>query len=416
MSDPLSTASGVLALTLFAFNSSTVLYQLVESFRSNQRTVRELKEELEALNDVLKSLQDTVASTKTDLAILKLPLLRCGKACKDFEAVIVKCTSRSNGPRTSFRDWAKLKYLGDDIAGFKNMIAGYKSTISIALGGVNMRTAAITVTVLNEYKEMISNATADLEDHLENIDNKLRSLSTEGTETSLGDTAELREIQEERNSTQQCLDICNKVLAQLDQALPNAFIDLSSASHPPTITTLSGLTSAQELTATTFRACKEKLTHTTTYLERQLRDINNRMKKFSTLPANVSKELVAEQERLQEERATVQQSLEICAEASWEASQERSNVYEDILSVDDSQQVIISTVGALIAAKRVTGGSRTMQVFGQMSDESFQVLARCISTGKIEQRQTEVDPKFEGRYGTGVKLSEKNARVVGAPK
>jgi hypothetical protein len=138
MADPLSTASGVLALTLFAFNSSTVLYQLVDSFRSNQRTVRELREELEALSDVLQSLQETAAGTDADLAVLKLPLLRCGKACKDFEAVIVRCTAHSSGPRTSFRDWAKLKYMGDDIAGFKNMLAGYKSTISIALGDANM--------------------------------------------------------------------------------------------------------------------------------------------------------------------------------------------------------------------------------------------------------------------------------------
>lgn len=138
MSDPLSITAGVLALTLFAFNSSTGLYQLVDSFRSNQRTVRELREELEALNDVLRSLQETVASTDIDLAALKLPLFRCGKACKDFEAIIIGCTAHSTGTRTSFRDWAKIKYMGDDIAGFKNMLAGYKSTISIALGNANM--------------------------------------------------------------------------------------------------------------------------------------------------------------------------------------------------------------------------------------------------------------------------------------
>jgi len=28
--------------------------------------------------------------------------------------------------------------MGDDIAGFKNMLAGYKSTISIALGDANL--------------------------------------------------------------------------------------------------------------------------------------------------------------------------------------------------------------------------------------------------------------------------------------
>jgi hypothetical protein len=138
MADPLIGPSGVLQLTLFAFKSTTVLYQLVESFRSNQRTVRELKEELKALTDVLQSLQGTSVSTDADLSALKLPLLRCGKACKDFEAVILRCTAHSNGSRTSFRDWAKLKYLGDDIAGFKNMLASYKSTISIALGDANM--------------------------------------------------------------------------------------------------------------------------------------------------------------------------------------------------------------------------------------------------------------------------------------
>jgi hypothetical protein len=138
MADPISTASGLLALAVFAFKSSQVLYQVVASFQSNQRIVRELREELEALDGVLQALQETAADTDADFAMLKLPLLRCGKACQDFEAVIVKCTAHSGGSRTSFRDWAKLRYMGDDIVGFKNMLAGYKSTIAIALGDANM--------------------------------------------------------------------------------------------------------------------------------------------------------------------------------------------------------------------------------------------------------------------------------------
>ena len=138
MADPLSTASGLLALVVFAFQSSQVLYEAVASFQSNQRIVRELREELEALDGILGSLRETVNNTDADLTTLKLPLLRCGKACNDFEAVIVKCTAHSGGPRTSFRDWAKLKYMDGDIVGFKNMLAGYKSTIMIALGDANM--------------------------------------------------------------------------------------------------------------------------------------------------------------------------------------------------------------------------------------------------------------------------------------
>jgi hypothetical protein len=138
MGDPLSTASGLLALVGFAFQSSQALYQVVASFQNNRRMVRELKEELEALDAVLQTLQETALDADAELAALKLPLLRCGKACRDFEAVIVKCTTHSGGSRTSFRDWAKLTYMGDDITGFKNMLAGYKSTIIIALGDANM--------------------------------------------------------------------------------------------------------------------------------------------------------------------------------------------------------------------------------------------------------------------------------------
>jgi hypothetical protein len=138
MAEAIGLASGLLALTVFAFQSSVSLRQVVDSFQSKTRIIRELKEELEALNGVLKSLQRAAADNSEDLSGLNLPLLRCGKACKDFEEVIIKCTAHSGGSRTSFRDWAKLKYMGDDIAGFKVVLAGYKSTVNIALAGANL--------------------------------------------------------------------------------------------------------------------------------------------------------------------------------------------------------------------------------------------------------------------------------------
>lgn len=124
IADPLSTALGVLALAILDLQSSRVLYQTIANFQSNQRTVRQLNEELEALNGVLEVLQGTATNADVDLAILRLPLLRRGMACDDFEALIAKCTAHSGGPKTSFRDWTKLRYMGDNIDGFKNMLAG----------------------------------------------------------------------------------------------------------------------------------------------------------------------------------------------------------------------------------------------------------------------------------------------------
>jgi hypothetical protein len=139
MAEPISLASGLLALATFAFQSSITLYNTIQSFQSHPKRVRDLTEELEALSGVLGPLSETVsATTEVDLSTLDLPLLRCGNACKEFEQELLKCSSRSGGSRTSFRDWAKLTYMGDDIDGFRRLLAGYKLTICIALTDANL--------------------------------------------------------------------------------------------------------------------------------------------------------------------------------------------------------------------------------------------------------------------------------------
>lgn len=139
MSEPISLAAGLLGLATFAFQSSITLYDTVKSFHCHPKRVRDLIEELEALSGVLGPLTETVSATAdVDLSALDLPLLRCGNACKEFEQEIGKCLSRSGSGRTSFRDWAKLRYLGDDIDGFRRLLAGYKLTINIALTDANL--------------------------------------------------------------------------------------------------------------------------------------------------------------------------------------------------------------------------------------------------------------------------------------
>jgi hypothetical protein len=139
MAEPIGLAAGLLALAGFAFQASVTLHNTVQSFQFHPKQLRDLNEELEALSGVLGSLTETVsATTDVDLSALDLPLLRCGNACKEFEQEILKCSSRSGGSRTSFRDWAKLRYMGDNIDGFRQLLAGYKSTINIALMDANL--------------------------------------------------------------------------------------------------------------------------------------------------------------------------------------------------------------------------------------------------------------------------------------
>lgn len=139
MAEPIGLVSAVLTLTTFAFQSSVTLYETVKSFQSHQQRVSDLLEELHALGLVLTSLSETAkVASDVDFSALEIPLRRCGNACKDFEDELSKCSSRSGRSRTSFRDWAKLKYMGEDIDGFRRLLAGYKLTVSIALADANL--------------------------------------------------------------------------------------------------------------------------------------------------------------------------------------------------------------------------------------------------------------------------------------
>ena len=83
---------------------------------------------------VLSSLTKTIYSISgIDFSALKIPLQRCGNIYKDFEKEILKYSSRSTGSRTSFRDWAKLRYIREDIDRFRRSLVRYKLTINITL-------------------------------------------------------------------------------------------------------------------------------------------------------------------------------------------------------------------------------------------------------------------------------------------
>jgi hypothetical protein len=84
MAEAIGIASGLLTLAGFAFQSTKLLYETINSFRSSKRTIRELKYELGDLMVVLASLEEVVNNADPIFNSLKAPLFRCGKACEEF--------------------------------------------------------------------------------------------------------------------------------------------------------------------------------------------------------------------------------------------------------------------------------------------------------------------------------------------
>ncbi|KAF2715949.1 hypothetical protein K431DRAFT_258517, partial [Polychaeton citri CBS 116435] len=419
MAEAVGVASGVLTLAVFAFQSSVKLYQTVGSFNSHQQRVKDLVEELSALSGVLSTLAETIKGmTGVDFSALDLPLKRCGDACKDFEGELLKSSSRSGGNRTSFRDWAKLRYMREDIDGFRRLLAGYKMTVTIALIDANLRQSSATAENAETYNDILETAKADLEDRLERIDGKLDSIVQQNISRSGSETHELELIKEERLSTEKCLQICAQLsdhISQIQEAAKqkqNEDGSTDPASLPHRI--------AHE----GLEECKSSLARTALQLESYEKQLFTRM--TSKLKTSISSdEARADLERLRDEWEATRQGMLICTKA-------QDHLKTDITMIDnyatgDAVQFMVSTNNKIIHGKNRGVGWKTRQVGGHLSDESVQQIARTLGTITIPsaeqavprpasppQRETtsvpskqpedRSDPNFKGRYGRGFSL------------
>jgi hypothetical protein len=267
----------------------------------------------------------------------------------------------------------------------------------------------VTAELLNEYKEMIKNTTADLIELLHGIDDKIESEHSRVPGNSASDDdfgSDENSMEEERASIQQCLRICDEVSTHIGQVLANGFADISTPSgdHDRLIK-LGGVTPARFTTSTTLENCKLGLGVTSSQLKMQLDEINNRMARLSQQAA-ILDDYAPGNQTLKEELDSIKECLAICTKATEQVTKERVHVFEDVEMADDGQQVIVATMGDLISAKRITAGARSMQWLGQMSDASLQQLSKAHK-GNAEGagQHTEIGAHFEGRHGSGRKLS-----------
>ncbi|PGH21291.1 hypothetical protein AJ80_03341 [Polytolypa hystricis UAMH7299] len=410
--DGISISASVVTLAALAFQASKSLYQAVESFKSSKRTIRELRLELGGLLQALDALKEAATDNEAELAALKLPLARCSKICKEFEVVINRCVSRSGGDRTSFRDWAKLQYAGGDIENLRIILGGYKSTISIVLGGATFRRVAVTASVLNEYQQMIADTTSDLRDHLEVMDEKLEALQSGSNHAPNANTNLLEEIREEKESTEQCLKACGQVSECIDK-VQQQLLPHDSPSRP-----VNNSRQAHKYTERILTDFKGRLTTNSAELKDRLKELDNRFHAITNHGAEMSDEDAAELKLIQEQKESLTQCLEICTGANDTVEKARINVFEDVVSGDNSYQLVVSTIGDLMAGKHIITGSDSVQGLGQMSDDTVQQLIHGRSDRAREKEKTAAsndENEFKDRWGTGYKLQRQRSKVKRSP-
>ncbi|KAF2245144.1 hypothetical protein BU26DRAFT_568440 [Trematosphaeria pertusa] len=304
---------------------------------------------------------------------------------------------RAGGDRQSFRDWAKLRYMGDDIDDFKDSLAAYKSTINIALTDVQLRKSSVTLERLGEYKDLIKTATNDLEAGLETIDEKLQSL-VERTASSSA-TTELQSIEDERASAQKCLLICAQFSKLIDQIQSSSANDLSRGSD----------NSPEKITSDGIQECRSSMEQTAARLESHMQDILDRM---------LSSSSATWRKRTQEISPGCQ-------------LKENISVIDNHATGNEPVQFLVSNGQKTIHGKNRGYGDQIKQIGGHLSDQSIQKISGDflqMSVRRSERRvlATSDHPQFEGRdtdegrtnwrpeYGGGRTLkTEPNANASG---
>lgn len=285
------------------------------------------------------------------------------------------------------------------------------------------RQSSIAADSLESYKNMIESTTDDLEAHLESINENLEKIVSKNTSGSSTDAAELQLMEEERLSTQKCLEICQQLSNHIDQLQHSPKTGKDSAESDETCSV------PERVTNEGLQECKESLLNTAEKLENHLKILMERIMTKSKTVTN-SEEVIEDMRRLQEEWETTRQCMHICSKAGARLDENSSTI--ENYATGDAVQFMVSTNGTVIHGKNRGLGWRTRQVGGHLSEASLQQLSKDmteINFGRLnpwssspargshyvheEAQEERPVSEFKERYGPGFKLTtERSARNV----
>jgi hypothetical protein len=202
------------------------------------------------------------------------------------------------------------------------------------------RKSSVTKESLDSYKDLVQTATEDLEAHLQSIDEKLEAIVGQTATGSSSDATEVRLIEEERLSTQKCLQICARLSEHITE------IQLASKSNDSSPESMETDSVPQRLTFEGLQECKNSLAATTVKLETYMKDIIDRLvAKSNTTTTSV--ENLADLARLRDEWDTTRQCRDICSQADTHLK-ENVTVVHNYSSTGDTVQFMVSTTNKTI--------------------------------------------------------------------
>lgn len=139
MADPLSVVASLLAVATAGVQSTQSLKAAIKRYKSRDEILHRLLDRVEDTEKILSTLTQVLEDgtpqpvTHPDSSVaglLRGPVERCSTVCREFEEVMEKFSRKS---KTNILDWTKMEFRRGDINQFIEIVAEYKSTISLGL-------------------------------------------------------------------------------------------------------------------------------------------------------------------------------------------------------------------------------------------------------------------------------------------
>lgn len=269
------------------------------------------------------------------------------------------------------------------------------------------RKSLVTAEAIEGYTELLITARADLEGRLEMIDDKLDLILSQKANRSESEASEVAQIKEERQSTENCLQICSQLSEHITQ------IQLANTrTHPDSDGESNHESSSisERITNEGLQECKDTLSCMAAKLashEKQL--FNHLVEKMKA--TNCSPAVAADVARLRDEWESARQSMDLLSSAN--SQLEKSVSVIENHATGDALQFMVSTKGKILHGTNRGFGWRTRQVGGYLDDETVRQLSRDMNNVSF-QNVNEVgqspkgarDAEFTERYGDGFKLTQ----------
>lgn len=267
--------------------------------------------------------------------------------------------------------------------------------------------------MIHEYRTLIQSTTTDLNDRLYNIDKNMKESSDELNAS--GESVERNAILAERTSTIRCLEICGQVSSYIEKRKSDMAEKAEDHQVPPArLDSVAGLSSARQIMDDSLAGCGLNIKSASAQLSQRLEYLRTILTGTSLAGQQAALSDLEKREDLAREIESVRQCLDVCKQATEQAENARINVMQDVATAEDSRQVLVSTVGDLIAAHRVTAGARSLQAIGQMSDESLQHLSRTpvFPATTSGSSVDESHQRHDSRASSGRTLGSGNVRTL----